>query len=579
MTHDPDQTADEDADREADAGEERDDGEFDTAEAELVAYLDGELDDADARRVEAKLSQDPQARERVAALKKTYDLLDYLPRPEPSPTFASRTLDRIPTASGSAPQPAANGAAAHRMSTGALPLSPVSGFAPIPPPTPLRSWFIGGTVAVGLALVLGYFGHAAMRALYPTTDSSNLSLEEGRLVENLPLYSGVDDFDFLVRLADSDEFAPEADLPTSPGVVAPPALAQAAAPQPWGKDPALVQAFKSLSSARQEQLRELDKKLYSQPSAEFARLFQVLESYAAWLHRLEPSERDAILKAESPALRLAKIRKIREHLWEKSLPAGQRELLERTHDDQKRADLIQQWKNEEQDRRRNWLLARKNWETIKAGRIPWPFDDGKMRQEVSDYVRNVLKVDGTSPGRLTPGEAAMLLDAHEFAKKNDAWLWYGSDLYHLSQKYPMLPEPIGTPFTRIEDQFKFLRKLTDRRNLNGLQGKWPDFALAVADEASRVKMALPFNLGPSKPGEFRPPMEAFLAKTLFPVLTPAEREDLKKLEGKWPEYPRRMIEFAKKHDLPVPGVTLPGSPKKWDATYQPPPPKLPKPGN
>ena len=68
----------------------------DAFEAELVAYLDGELDSAAAGRVEARLATDPAARTRASELKKSFDMLDYLPRPEPSPTFTTRTLDKLP---------------------------------------------------------------------------------------------------------------------------------------------------------------------------------------------------------------------------------------------------------------------------------------------------------------------------------------------------------------------------------------------------------------------------------------------------------------------------------------------------
>src|SRR5262245_61836252 len=63
--------------------------------ANLVAFLDGELDEESARQVEAKLSLDPTARAPADALRRTWDLLDYLPRPEPSPQFTNRTIDRV----------------------------------------------------------------------------------------------------------------------------------------------------------------------------------------------------------------------------------------------------------------------------------------------------------------------------------------------------------------------------------------------------------------------------------------------------------------------------------------------------
>src|SRR5687768_6060753 len=73
-------------------------------DAELIAYLDGELDGPEAQEVEARLTLDPAARTRADAYKKTYDLLDYLPRPEPSPDFATRTLTRLQPATRSDPQ-------------------------------------------------------------------------------------------------------------------------------------------------------------------------------------------------------------------------------------------------------------------------------------------------------------------------------------------------------------------------------------------------------------------------------------------------------------------------------------------
>src|SRR5437867_3498127 len=64
-------------------------------QANLVAYLDGELPDEEARAIEAKLSLEPEARAEAELLRRTWDLLDYLPKPEPSPTFTSRTISRL----------------------------------------------------------------------------------------------------------------------------------------------------------------------------------------------------------------------------------------------------------------------------------------------------------------------------------------------------------------------------------------------------------------------------------------------------------------------------------------------------
>src|SRR5262245_7111665 len=64
---------------------------------DLIAYLDGELDEEATRAVESQMNIDPTVRSEVESLKRTWDLLDYLPRPEPSPNFTHRTLDRLST--------------------------------------------------------------------------------------------------------------------------------------------------------------------------------------------------------------------------------------------------------------------------------------------------------------------------------------------------------------------------------------------------------------------------------------------------------------------------------------------------
>jgi anti-sigma factor RsiW len=63
--------------------------------ANLVAYLDGELEEEAAQAFEARLSCEPQLRAEADALQRTWDLLDYLPRPEPSASFTHRTLERL----------------------------------------------------------------------------------------------------------------------------------------------------------------------------------------------------------------------------------------------------------------------------------------------------------------------------------------------------------------------------------------------------------------------------------------------------------------------------------------------------
>src|SRR5437764_5906332 len=67
----------------------------DAQREDLVAYLDGELDEETARALEAKLSLDSAVRAEADQLRRTWELLDYLPKAEPSASFTHRTLDRV----------------------------------------------------------------------------------------------------------------------------------------------------------------------------------------------------------------------------------------------------------------------------------------------------------------------------------------------------------------------------------------------------------------------------------------------------------------------------------------------------
>src|ERR1019366_713407 len=67
----------------------------DDDKAELVAYLDGELDEAATHAVEAKIAADPHTRAELDALKQTWGMLDYLPKASPSPNFTNRTMERL----------------------------------------------------------------------------------------------------------------------------------------------------------------------------------------------------------------------------------------------------------------------------------------------------------------------------------------------------------------------------------------------------------------------------------------------------------------------------------------------------
>lgn len=155
---------------------------------ELTAFLDGEVDPAARARVEARLNSEPAVRAEADALKKVWELLDTLPQPEPSPTFTSKTLDRL-----SAIRPVATSA----MTAPYLSMPAPAGRFPWP-------W-----VAIGLGgLAIGWMlanwmvpgGPAIVRIDDP------LLVHDLRVIDSLPLYTVVESIDYLHDLDKTNRF-------------------------------------------------------------------------------------------------------------------------------------------------------------------------------------------------------------------------------------------------------------------------------------------------------------------------------------------------------------------------------------
>jgi hypothetical protein len=160
--------------------------------ANLVAYLDGELDETVAQALESKLTLDPQARAEAEALRRTWELLDYLPKPEPSPDFTHRTLSRL------AVKPLTGKMAAVKVGLrrGWQRLLPL--------------WW-----AAAVLLAAGG-GYGAAQWLWPPRpvpiEETSVDLDETlvrhlRVIENKPLLDVVEDLDFLRALDQPDMFS------------------------------------------------------------------------------------------------------------------------------------------------------------------------------------------------------------------------------------------------------------------------------------------------------------------------------------------------------------------------------------
>ena len=538
-------------------------------DADLVAYLDGELDEPQARAVEDRLMTDSASRAQAAAYKKTFDLLDYLPKPEPSPDFATRTLTRIQPTMPASP----SGSAPARRS---IPVpSTTTAVAAVVAPASRRPWWVAAltwAIVAGACLGGGYGVHAGLQPILepPPKETDDLALTDIRVIESLPLYLGVDDLDYLRKLDDPDLFAPD---PATP----PPPRGEAV---PVGNRDKLIEIFRSFPAVRQQQLRQLDQQLHELPAEEQDRLGRVLEAYAVWLNRLSELDHRRILTATNSAERLDVVRTTKEKLWQDGLPQRQKDQLKVAGDPEVKVALIERWKQADHVRREEWGLARRQWDTMQGGVKHWPFSDPVLTRQVDEYLKTVMKVDLAkpepkwdqgSPVRMTREEYHELKARHEAASKDGFWLFYGAMVYRLSILHPGLPEPADKPppteIAHLGELQKDFRKkaVNPQQDKRFSRGKWPDFALDVTEIARKLNISHD-PLGPCKPGAFQEPVNQFLME-LQPKLSAPQRERLKKDEGKWPEYPRLMIELAREHDLPVPGVTLPGSPKLWQQHY------------
>lgn len=517
-------------------------------DAELVAYLDGELDPDAAAAVEARLAADPAYRDRAAALRRPFDLLDFLPKPGPSPDFATRTLANLDGA----------GRSASRLVVGGR--------------RPVRwAWAAGLIVAVGASFTAGYFGAGALRPppAPAAATAEGLSLDDLRVVERLPLYAVADDLLFLDRLAATDLFGGDADDPT-PGPGPPPL-------KPTGKAlDTLAAAFRDLPAEQKDRVRRLDRDLHDQPADRRDRLSRLLEGYAAWLDRLPEAERAAVMAAATPEARLAAVRAAKRARWEAALPAARREQLKKLTPAE-RDVALRGWQADDDRRRERWDDAAFQWEAARVGRVG-PLEADRVRKEVAAFARAAYRPDDPArPCRLPPAEQSRLVDALGAAEKDGEWGQLGRVVYLLGRKYETLPEPAsGKTVLDFPQLWPLGKRYFDnhpriKERLSAAVGKWPDFALGVWAEAEKPKgLEVPagFALGPSRPAEYKEEVGPVL-KELRARATADEWKGLVGSEGKWPAHSKELLRLAKLHDLSVPGAMPPGPPSAWEKMFDP----------
>jgi len=436
-------------------------------------------------------------------------------------------------------------------------------------------------VAVSLCSAVGYlvasagYQHLISSKGTGPAPGEDISASDPALVERLPLYAAVDDMDFINELATSEFFGDEPTVSIE-SVIKPPVLEhEGLSATAFSK---LAAAFKALPIERQENIRDLDKQVRSLDAPTREQRIRVLETYIRWLNKLPESDHKRVLMADTSRRRLDEIRKILNQQWIDGLPPARRAKLNGLPA-AGQVELIRQWRDEETTQRDEWAFHRNHAEDILANRTPWPFDNPARQKEVIEFMRGAFRIDDEKRCRFEEPERSRYIASLSLATEQGGWMaWYayGKLAYSMVKKYEkyLLPEPaVGDPVTKYEQlgtkAERWFEKGKGRTLTANLVGKWPDFALAVQNYAGTEKLekvVLPL-LGASRPYDFKEPLRTFVLKDLMSVLVASDRKTLEGMEGRWPEYPYALVRLARQHDLSLPGMMLPGSPKRWDSMY------------
>jgi hypothetical protein len=254
----------------------------------LVAYLDGELEEDTTQYIDQVLAKSEVARHEVEALARTWELLDLLPKPNATETFTERTLTTL------------------RVSEVRTNVADQPWFA----------YVRKGAVAVVWLAVLAASASLGFMITSRWIDNPNTELlTDLRLFKNLDLYLEADSMNFVAQLQRMGSFSPPADAkPTrqlDEGIIAPaPGASQTAAMYDAAtkltvSERDLVQRnrelWKKLPPERQAAIRELHRELEAAPTSTKT----TLETYYTWLQTLTLGQRDDLQSAKDDSTRIA----------------------------------------------------------------------------------------------------------------------------------------------------------------------------------------------------------------------------------------------------------------------------------
>src|SRR5262245_54369376 len=255
--------------------------------------------------------------------------------------------------------------------------------------------------------------------------------------------------------------------------------------------------FRAQEPARQQQLRKLHEDFQALPPEEQARLTRVMQNYNAWLARLPDVDRARVTSAPTAATRLDAVRDLREREWVDLLPRPYRDEYAQLEADARR-QKVQEWRTEEAERHEEWAVAQRTSGEFQPGKIPAIFS-GDGRAQIDAFVAN-LKENLSEVERKA-------LDEAKAAIEDGNYFWYAFEVARLSHLHPTLPGKVGpkdwaslpeevkTYLVRNDKHFAKKGWQQELKDLRRAQGRWPEFALELADYCQKNNLKLPEPLG------------------------------------------------------------------------------------
>jgi hypothetical protein len=234
---------------------------------ELVAYLDGELDAEQSRRIEQRAAVEPDARRMLEELDRTWHMLDQLDAPATSEDFTCTTLEMVAVAAADDAQKAKAQRPRRRLRAALWVVAGLLGAAAV------------GAAAVGL-----------MIASNAIPDPNAQLLQDLPILENYDQYREIDSIEFLRALNEEKLFTEDADASPlgGPRAVETPSQrrrrVEAMSAEQLGELFHSEQQFHDLSPQDRQQIRTLHDQIEGASDRE--KLLATMNRYCKWLRTL-----------------------------------------------------------------------------------------------------------------------------------------------------------------------------------------------------------------------------------------------------------------------------------------------------